>query len=266
MTARVMLASVFATLCLLSGCTGRDAPVSQGNQAAEKRLVAIEAQLAAMGEELKARGGQPEPSATVAPTPTSPSSEDERVQRLEQLVAALTQNMDAIVDSRIDARIGTADDIQQIFEETVTEELEQAEARKKAEAKQRSEEMRRKWAERRKVQEQERLDKMVTELGLNVWQKDRVQAIVAESREAREGLSKKAREGGSFDGKFYRKGTEEIRAGTKKSLDEVLSVEQMEAFEKTGYGRHAMGGPVIITSKSITTDGAQSFQIDLSGQ
>jgi hypothetical protein len=262
MTSRSAVTPALLTLCVLAGCSRPTPPVPREDAAMEQRLAAIEARIEAIHGKLESRAGEPAEAAPAAPS----TSDRERLERLEQLVAALTQHMDTIVDARIDERVGTQDDIQRIFEDAVSEELEEAEERKKAEAKRRSEEMRRKWAERRKAQEQERLEKMVKELELNTWQKDRVQAIVAESRKAREECSRKAREGGSFDRRRYREDMEAVRANLKTAVGEALSEDQLEAFEKSGYGRHAMGHPIVITSDSITADGAQTIQIDLSGQ
>ncbi len=265
MTTRIATICALLPVCLICGCAPPEGPPLREDAATRQRLAAIEARLESIANQLEVREDAP---AQPAPNrPAEPDSAENRLERLEQLVAALTQNMDAMIDARIDERVGTQEDIQKIFEQTVSEELEEAQEREKVEAKRRSEEMRRKWAERRKAQEQDRLERMVKELELNTWQKDRVQTIVAESRKAREEYSREAREGGRFDGKSYRKEMETIRANLKESLGEVLSEEQMQAFEKTGYGRHAMGHPIIITSDRITTtDGAQSIRIDLSGE
>ena len=239
-------------LALATGC-GQPEPetgetVSPESDGVDARVAQLERTVDALRTEIAILKNVP---ATTVPV-SSVSTTD--VTRLDTQLQALCANIEAMIDARIEERIGTQNDIQAIFEETVTEEMARAEERKKEENRRRAEESRKKWQEQRAKREEERFTKMSDALSLNVWQQEQTKSELSEYRAAKQAAVKAARAGsGHVDHTAYREALKKAEAEHRDIMARILSPEQMAVYTNSWQSQVGGGHTVFLDGSGINS-------------
>jgi len=187
--------------------TGKEvADLAEANQALKEQLAAL--------------------SASQARAATNTAAADDRM--ADRFMHVLASNINEMVATQIDERIGTQDEIDAIMAETIQDELKAAEARKEEERQQRREQWRQDAEKRRKEWEQNQADKLAEELNLNDTQQEQIQA----ANETMRNDLREAVQNLRSNGNWSAVGTTmaEIRQANNDRMKEIMSEEQYSSY------------------------------------
>jgi len=149
-----------------------------------------------------------------------------------RLDTGFRQEMGALVEQRISARIGTEEDIQAIFEDVFSETMDEMEKQEETRRAEQREERRRQWEEARARREASRLKQLAEDLQLDEQQAEQVKAANAEFNEAMRQMMTNTRESGQFSLGSIRANLDELRAARDERMKSVLTDEQYETYTK----------------------------------
>lgn len=148
------------------------------------------------------------------------------------LDAGLRQELTALVEKRISARIGTEEDIQAIFEDTFSDTMAEMEKQEEVRRTEQRDERRRQWEEARARREESRLKQLADDLQLDEQQAEQVKVANAEFNESMRQMMTDMRESGEFNLGSIRTNLDAVRAKRDEQMQNILTDEQFEGYKK----------------------------------
>jgi len=152
----------------------------------------------------------------------------------------------AIIDARIDARIGTEQDIQEVFEQAVTQEFEARDERERQEREERQERAREESEKRREEYRKRQIDELAEAIGLDDNQKTQVAAAYRSLLDTMQETGRQMREDReNFSWDTMRQAMSDLRTQYTESLKGIMTEEQFAGYqerrEQRGRGRGLRG-------------------------
>ncbi len=243
-----MLTTTAALWLCLSGCSRPDTDpgiademkaVTARQTALVERVAALEQENAALGaqlDQLSRRG-----AGRAAPGLTSPAAgattnliADERLDQLAQTIGAtvtsrLLPDLEGVIDDRIAAQVGTAEDIEAFFVDAFDQQMEEREerARQAREAEAR---------ERRERSARSQIERMGEVVGIDEDQGARVMTAYLTRNQSTRDAVHELRAKGEYSMTTYRKIRDEAEAAYQAEIQGIMSPEQYEAYQTKWRG------------------------------
>ncbi len=165
---------------------------------------------------------------------------------VERLVDARVQELIAQkVDAGITAKIGTQQEIEEIFQSAIKDQFAAVEEQKKQVAEAERQKQREEWDKRQQERTEQRLAELAKTLNLNDGQKEQIKVAQADMRTQMRALFESSRQegGGPPDFDKMRQTMEALRAQHISQMQAIMSTEQLEAYQKQIDGMMHLHGP-----------------------
>lgn len=242
---KTMALALIAGFIFLSGCRDDDDALQELSErvgALDSRVQELEASNRAAGTEIArlqkaaaevpATAAQPPAASIELPPQAAPAvaANSALLARIESLVSA---RVTEAVASALDARLGTKQDIEAVFEDVVQEEITALEERKRKAEEEQRQRRREEYEERRQEREEQRLAALSEELQLSEQQQARMREITQNTRTIMQATFAQMREDGIFGREDFRKVVAEVVAETETAMQGVLTEEQYKAYQES---------------------------------
>lgn len=241
---RIALGLALGVAVVLTGCSERKQIVQLMEQqdALTARIARMEKALDAMKQsntELVAQLAEAKKAAVEKPVESAAAQVEVAVE------GELDNTLASIIDARIDARIGTDQDIQNVFEQAVVQEFEARDEHERQEREERRERERVESEKRRAEYRERQINELAEAISLDDNQKVQVAAAYQALHESMQETGRQMREDReNFSWDQMRQAMTDLRTQYTESLKGVMTEEQFTGYQerREQQGRGRRGG------------------------